>query len=324
METVTLVLPVVAFLAVMAGALLVIGALAPSPDPVRQRLAGYGLEEAPVRTVSSEVAILRQRRLSTIPLLQDLLSGSRLAERWAAELAAAAVPLRVGEYLLLRWFAAVGMVLLGVVLDLPIFIVVAGGLFGFWLPKLFIRRRQQQRLQRIGDQLVDALSMMANSLKSGASALQAIDLVAHELPPPISEEFAQVVAEVSVGATLDDALANLARRVPSYDLYMVVTAMQIQRQTGGNLAEVLERVAHTLRERARLLREVQVRTAQQRFSALIVGLLPLAMLLILSVMSPGYHRPFIEHPIGRIILGVGFVFQVTGFLVMRRLARIDI
>ncbi len=325
METLGLVLPIVAFLAAVGLVLAVYNMFGAERDTLQERLSGYGQETGvSFGTSTNAGTILKQRELSGIPLFQSILSGSSYAEKWAVDLVAAGIPLRVGEYLLLRWLVAIGAGAVIVLAGLTWLIAIPVAILGFYVPKMYVVWRQQQRVNKFNDQLVDALTMMANALRSGSSFLQAIDLVARELPAPVSEEFGQVVAEVSVGAGLDEALGNLTKRIKSYDLYLVVTAMIIQRQTGGNLSEVLENIAYTIRERLRLLRQVQVLTAQQRLSAIIVGLLPLFLLLVLSLITPSYHRPFLEATLGRLMLGVAFAFQVLGFVVMNRLAKIDV
>lgn len=326
METLTLVLPVIAFLAAVGLVLAVSNLFGAEREAIQGRLEAYG-GTSTGRVISmggSNASVLKDRQFSGIPVIQSVLSGSSFADGMAIDLLAAAVPLRVGEYLLIRWVSAMVLAAATLLLGFPWILAIPFGVLGFFVPKFYIQMLQARRLRKFDDQLVDALSMMANALKSGSSFLQAIDLVAKELPAPISEEFGQVVAEVSVGAGLDEALTNLSKRIKSYDLYLIVTAMLIQRQTGGNLSEVLENIAYTIRERMRLLRQVQVLTAQQRLSAIVVGLLPVFLLVALMILSPGYHRPFLEAAIGKIMLGVAFFLQVVGFIIMNRLARIDV
>src|SRR5579884_618264 len=279
METLTLILPVVAFLAAVGLVLAVSNLFGAEREVLQERLAGYGATSARSASYTpTGSTILKEREFSGIPIIQGILGASSFAERMAVDLTAAGVPLRVGEYLLIRWICALGLAALALLAGLVWVFAIPVAIVGFYLPKFYIGRRQQQRLRKFEDQLTDALVMMSNALKSGSSFLQAIDMVARELPAPICEEFAQIVAEVGVGAPLDDALTNLTKRIKSYDLYLVVTAILVQRQTGGNLSEVLDNIAYTIRERNRLLRQVQVLTAQQRFSAMIVGFLPLFIL----------------------------------------------
>ncbi len=269
-------------------------------------------------------SILRGRSFSAIPWLQGLLSNGAYAEGVATSLAEAGLRLRVGEYVLLRAVAALTPSLLAYLLGMPLLVAVPVGLVGFQLPRFYVSNRQNQRLRRFDDTLVDALLLMANSLKSGSGFLQAMDQVAREMPPPLSEEFARVVGEVGIGSSVETALENLTLRIRSYDLYLVVTAILVQRQTGGSLAEILDKIGFTIRERIRLLRQVQVLTAQERLSAIIVGALPLVLLGALSVITPTYYGDFLAQPIGRVLLGVAFAFEGLGFLLMKHLGKIDV
>ena len=202
--------------------------------------------------------------------------------------------------------------------------MLAAGAIGFMLPKLYVKQRNASRLRAFDDQLVDALSLMANALRSGSSFLQAMELISRELPSPIAEEFGQTVAEISVGAPVEEALSHLGRRVPSYDLYLAVTAIVIQRSVGGNLSEVLTNIAHTIRERVRILRDVQAKTAEQRISAYFLSALPLFMLGVISVVNPTYMTPMFHNPMGLMVLLGGFLLQGLGFLLLRKLSVIDV
>jgi tight adherence protein B len=329
MEGVSLLIPGLAFVSALAIGLLLArtaGLLATARRRDLQRRVLEHTESAGNAGSSVEVtsSILKERSFSAIPTLQRALSTTGFADRLAVDLAAARLPLRVGEYLLIRWAFALLFVVGFSRLGMPWILAVPPGILGFYLPRLYVGRRKQQRLQRFNDQIVDALTMIANSMRSGTSFLQAFDLVAHELPAPISEEFGQVVVEVGVGASIEEALENLTKRIDSYDLYLVVSAILVQRQAGGKLAEVLDQISTTVRERVRLLRQVQVLTAQERASAILVGALPIIILIILLVVNPTYHGPFLATSVGRLVMGVGFLFELFGFLVMNRLARIDV
>lgn len=325
MAAVSLALPLVVFIAVVAAVLFALGGEKVERRKLQTRLAGYSQTGRQQPQISVEAGtILRQRQFSDLPAFQSVLRQSSFADRLAEDLARAGVPLRVGEYLLIRWICSLGLATVVIVTHRPWVIAVILAVVGFQLPKLYVQRRERSRRVKFNDQLVDALTMMANALKAGASFLQAMDLVAREMPDPIASEFGLVVAEVSVGATMDEALHSLHRRVQSYDLYLVVTAMLVQRQTGGSLAEVLEKIAHTIRERTQILRQVQVLTGEQRMSAIVVGLLPVAIVVALSVLSPDYMNPFLQNPLGRVLLGVAGALDGLGFLVMRRMANIDV
>jgi tight adherence protein B len=287
-----------------------------------QRLAGGRAGET--LAFAAGPPVLRTAPLQGVPLLGPVLARRAFTARLAADLEAAGLSLGVGAYLLLRGLAGLALAVPAALGRLPLPLVVGLGLLGLLLPALFVRHRQRLRLRRSEEQLLDALSLMANALRSGASTLQAFDLVARELGPPLGEEFGRMVAEIGLGVPFDEVVQALARRLPSEDLGLVVVAMQIQRQTGGNLAEIMEKTAQTIRERQRIMRQVQALTAEQRLSALVVGLLPAGVLGVLLVLSPDYHRPFLAQPLGRLLLGLAFGCQVAGFLVLRRLGRIEV
>jgi tight adherence protein B len=318
-------LPLLVFSAVAAIALALLNVAFPPIIPYRSRLNPYDRDVTSVSAVAvTPESILRTRDYSGVKALQAYLSTSSYADKVALDLAEANIPLRVGEFLLLRALVAVAFTLPVPIGGLPPFVAIPLMFFGWLLPGVYVARRQSQRLAKFNDTLVDALTMMANALKSGSSFLQALDLVAQELTPPLSEEFGRVVAEVSIGTPVEEALQSLSRRVKSYDLYLTVTAMLVQRETGGNLAEVLESISYTIRERVRLLRQVDVLTAQERMSSYVVGALPVAALAGFSLITPGYINPFLQSIIGQVMLGMAFVLEVIGFFVMARVAKIEV
>lgn len=294
---------------------------------VADRLQRHGGTMAATATVSSSspaAALLTQKDYSSIKTLDRVLKRSNMAERIALDLTRAGVPLRVGEYMLIRWLVAVVLFVGSLVANLNPIVAIVLGVAGFYLPRFYVRRKERQRIRKFEDQLVDGLTMMANSLKSGSSFLQAIDLVAHELPSPLSTEFARVVAEANVGASVEGSLLDLAERVRSYDLYLIVTAMLVQREVGGNLAEVLENIATTIRERQRILRQVQVETAQQRFSGYIIAALPVVVVVGMFIINPMVPQTLLFHPMGQIALVAAGVMQVLGFVIIRRIVDIEV
>lgn len=321
-----LILPLVAFAAAVGIALAVYGAATSNRRVLEERLAGYTDSRAATVVLAnpSGTGVLKERHQLGIPVLQGLPWGSQYAEKVAADLAAAALPLRVGEFLLIRWLCCLGLAMVPPLVGRPWLLSIPLGLVGFYLPKMYLGRRQGGRLSRFNDQLCDALTMMANAMRSGSSFLQAIDMVARELPAPISEEFGLVVAEAAVGAAMENALNNLTDRMKSYDLYIAVTAIMVQRQTGGSLSEVLETIAATIRDRSRLLRQVQVLTAEVKLSGYVVGLLPVALLVALQFLSPSYYADFLQTFLGKGMLGAAAGLQIAGFLAMQKVSQIDV
>jgi tight adherence protein B len=234
------------------------------------------------------------------------------------------MPLRVGEYLMMRWIAALLAMLLvwQATHAAPMALTALVG--GYFLPVLYVKRRQAGRVSKFDDQLVDALVLLANSLKSGYSFLQGVEAIAREMPEPIGVEFDEVLREIRMGGSVEEALMNMSERVRSADFELVVTAMVIQRQVGGNLTEVLASIAYTVRERHRILREVRVLTAQERASGYLVAALPVMLVFLLSLLNPRYIGGMWGDSAGRLMLGAGFVLAGLGLVVIRKMMDIDV
>ena len=255
----------------------------------------------------------------------------------AADLARADLKLRVSEYIALWAASTVGVPVLMLALSAvltnlssPLFLIV-GALVGFFLPRLWIRRRQNSRLKAFNDQLADTIMLIANALRAGSSFLQAVEMVVRETQAPMSTEFARVVREVNLGLPFDEALENMVRRVKSEDLELMVIAISIQHQVGGNLAEILDSIAFTIRERVRIQGEIRTLTAQQRMSGLVVGLLPIFLLVFLSIVAPNFmsalFNPEItvaDLPAGAVLLALGGFMMAVGFMAIRRIVDIEV
>ena len=168
------------------------------------------------------------------------------------------------------------------------------------------------------------LTMVANALRAGFSFMQAFELIAREMDAPIGREVQKVVNEVNVGVTLETALENMQKRVESPDFELVVTAVLIQRQVGGNLAQILDTISGTIQERVRMRREVMALTAQGRMSGIVLALLPVALGVFLTTVSPDYMRPLFEETTGQIAIGVAVVMEIIGFLVIRKIVDIKV
>jgi tight adherence protein B len=237
----------------------------------------------------------------------------------------AGLPLRSGEFVVLCVCSAALMG--GALLLLSggrLFFGLSGTLLGVAFPFILVSLKTSKRMKSFNGQLGDALILIANSLRTGYSFMQASDMVAQEMRPPISSEFARTVKEMNLGITMEDALGNLAKRIDSEDLDLVLTAVIIQRQVGGNLAEVLDNIARTIRERVRIRGEIRTLTAQGRISGIIVSLLPFGLGLVIFAMNPEYIKVLFIHPLGKIMLGIALVGQVVGILVIRRIVDIEV
>ena len=222
------------------------------------------------------------------------------AANLARELARADLALKPSEFLAIRAARMIGIP--AVMIMLSPFIAafgspiawVGGVVVGYWLPRFWLNRRKAKRLKAFNCGLADTITLLANSLRAGSSFLQSVEMVVREAQPPISTEFGRVIREVNLGLPLDEALANLRRRVRSDDLDLMTTAIAIHHQVGGNLAEILDSIAFTIRERVRIKGEIKTLTAQQRMSGYVVGFLPVALVLLLSVIAPTFMEPMFQ------------------------------
>jgi tight adherence protein B len=248
--------------------------------------------------------------------------GSRIAR----ELARADIKLKVSEYFILLFVLMGGLGLLSYLIAPSPISILIGVVAGYIFPQIYIKRKQAQRLQRFEAQLVDMLNLMVSGLRAGYSTIQALEAVSSELSPPISEEFRRVVQEIQIGIPTEKALENLLRRVPSTDLDFIVTAMNVQREVGGNLAEILDTISETIRERVRIKGEIRTKTAQARTSATIVSLLPVLLSLYLWFVNRAYFMTFFANGLlcGILALGTAAMLVIIGYVVLMRMANIEV
>lgn len=233
-------------------------------------------------------------------------------------------PIRGTEFeaILLLWGGLVGLVTFLVTLKGAMFFVGAlvGIVMGFALLGLRIRRRRKKFMNQLGDML----TMVANALRAGFSFMQAFELISREMDAPMGREVQLVVNEVNLGNTLESALDNMQRRVASPDFELVVTAVLIQRQVGGDLASILDTISETIAERVRMRREVMTLTAQGRASALVVSCIPIGLAAALFILNPSYLNPLFETEIGRMFIAGAVILQLVGFIIIHRIVDIKI
>src|SRR6266508_3527547 len=253
-------------------------------------------------------------------------ASSSLGDRISRELARADLKFKVAEYFALVFMATVIVALLAYLIQPQIASALIGGVIGFFLPRFYVKRQQAVRLIKFNDQLSDMLNLMVNGLRAGYSTMQALEAVSRELPAPISDEFHRVVQEMQIGIPMEKALENLLRRIPSDDLDFVVTAINVQREVGGNLSEILDTISFKIRERVRIKGEVRTLTAQVRTSGTVLSFIPFGLTLILWFLNPEYLMsfnqagPFCAAIVACIVIGlVG-----SGYMVMMRIADIEV
>jgi tight adherence protein B len=269
--------------------------------------------------------------------LNRVVEGRDFGANLARDIARADLRLKPSEFLLIWAGSTIGIPLAMILLSplIPAFgsplVWLVGAFVGFLLPRFWLARRRNSRLGAFNKQLPDTITLIANALRAGSSFLQAIELVVRESRPPISTEFARVIREVNLGLPFDQALENMVRRVRSDDLELMATAISIQHQVGGNLAEILDSIAYTIRERVRIKGEIRTLTAQQRLSGYIVGFLPIGLLLFLFVAAPKFINPMFQQPpgifgvpLGVILLGIAGIMMGIGFLLIRRIVNIEV
>lgn len=268
-----------------------------------------------------------KRDSGTFPFLNRLVSGS-WSDRAADDLARAGMSLKVSEFLMIRLLSAGGFALLVVLFapgaTLGVLLAIVAGVLGFMLPAWLVAIRRSRRQKELNDQLPEMLALLSNSLRSGFAFTQAIDLAADQLAPPISEELKLVQRDTTLGASMDDALQSMADRSGSYDFEMVVSSVLIQRTIGGNLSEILDRVADTVKERKRLEREIQSLTASQRFTGLVLSIYPIALGLLFFALAPDTWKVLVTEETGRLMLALAAVLQVIGIIAMRRILTLEV
>jgi tight adherence protein B len=323
------VLPAAVFLGILLAFAGLSGVLTGGSESVEARMARYaGPNAGQVATEAAEkkkkAKKKRERKeIDPFATLSADVEDKRFATKVARDLARANLKLRVAEYYYIR----IGMSLaLGVVLFVfrdPLSGII-GFFLGYMLPRFWIGRRIGGRLKAFNKQLPDTIVLLSNSLRAGSSFLQSIELVSREGGPPMSEEMGRVVREVNLGLGMEEALANLVRRIKSDDLDLMVTAIGIQQQVGGNLAEILDTIAFTIRERVRIKGEINTLTAQGRVSGYLVAFLPIGLGAALNAINPAFMQPLFTQTIGRILMGVGLVMMTIGFLAIRKITDIKV
>jgi tight adherence protein B len=265
--------------------------------------------------------------------LDAAVSKGKQGSQIARDLARADLKLTVTEFIGLKILAAVGGAGLGAFIgraspQAMLISALVGAVVLSFAPNIYVVVAARRRVKKFNDQMGDAINLLANSLRSGYSFLQSMELVSREAPAPMSSEFRRVVQEVGLGLSTADALANLLTRLPSDDLDLLITAVNIQMEVGGNLAQILETIGHTIRERVRIKGEIQVLTAQGRISAYVITALPIALAIFITVLNPGYMAPMFTFglpPNAWCCLPVAsLVMIVIGFFVIMKIVNIEV
>jgi tight adherence protein B len=289
-------------------------------DPVEERLRKFGAGD---RELTSSDALPGSVRRLPWSGTNRMLAASGLGPRLAFALAQADVPLTAAEFALIvvACFLAgtfFGAFRLGLGPGILIGVLVA------WLPFLFVRNRQRRRQRAFTEQIPEVLTLLVGALRVGHGITQAMGIIVSQLTPPASIEFGRVIRTVALGQPLEDALVDMAARIGTDEASMIVMAITVQHESGGNLAQVLETAGDTIRDRLRVKREIRTLTSQQRLTGYILAGLPIVLVLVLSVLNPSYIRVLFAPGVMRIILVGALIMQVIGFLMISRIVDIEV
>jgi tight adherence protein B len=312
------------FVAVAVG-LLLFAFLGSGESSVEERLSRYT-----EFTATTDTEAPKEEKAKSSPITDYLdrsFSQSDWFESISKDLARADLKLRPTEYIFLILIVCLGIGVLAGFLFQNIIFGLLGAVVGIFVPGLYVKQKQNARLHQFESQLADMLNLSVNSLRAGYSVMQALESVAKEMPMPTSVEIRRVVQEVQIGLTLDTALESLLRRMNSPDLKLIITAINIQREVGGNLAEILDTISHTIRERVRIKGEIRVLTSQQSITGYLIGFLPFAMGGFLYLYNPSYIMRFFDPAtrmcgIPMVICGLLMIF--AGFFIVRKIVSIEI
>jgi tight adherence protein B len=267
---------------------------------------------------------LKKEVLSAVPLLNRLLSRVVVAATIDRRLRQADMKMAVGTFLLLSLVLFSVGIVAGRVLHWPTILSVVVGVALLAVPNLVVDIKRRRRLKRFLDHFPEALEMFARSLRAGHSFTGAIQLVAQEMPDPIGPEFSKVFEEQNLGIPLRQALIGMTDRVDVLDVKFFVTAILIQRETGGNLAEIIDKIAYVIRERFRVQGQLKIFTAQARMSGFILAFLPIGVAVLIGILNPEYLKPLWFERTGRIMIAIAVILQILGMLAMRKIIRIKI
>jgi tight adherence protein B len=300
------------------------------PRSSMQRRLGSILGEAGggFEATAADFEGLRQTKVGKTPILSSLLKGRNWTAQVADDLEKADMKLTVSEYLALRlmvaFFGALVPLLFFGRTPVGMVLLVLASLAGFMIPGFYVSFSKGRRLKKLENQLIEALSLISNSLKAGFGLMQSFELASKQMEHPISTEIRRTLHDTNVGASVETALQGLAQRSGSKDFDIVITAMLVQQATGGNLSEILDNVAHTMRERVRIRGEISTLTAQQMLTGFIIGGLPVVMAGAFSVISPDYMTPLLHSTAGNVMLVGAGMLELFGVFLIKRILAIEV
>lgn len=289
---------------------------------IRERLAS--VQKAAERGPSEELALLRDELLSQIPAFDSLLRRSARISSLQKLLQQADVKIRAGNFLLICLGSAIVVGAAVLVWGQAPPFAWLGALIGFFLPYSYASHRRNKRFDRFEELFPQAIDTLARAVRAGHAFTTALELIASEVPEPIAGEFRMLFEEQKFGLPVRDALVNLTERVPLVDVKFFVTAVMLQRETGGNLAEILDNLSYVIRERFKIMRQVRVYTAQGRLTMLLLMGLPPTIVVVMKIMNPGFIQPLFNEHLGHILIAAGVTLQTIGYFIIRKIIQIQV
>jgi len=289
---------------------------------LRERLST--VQKTPERDASQELALLRDEVMSKIPALDNLLRRSPQIAGLQTLLEQADVKSRAGNVILLCVLSGAGLALIVLLFTgFPQFAWLAL-ILGAFLPYSYANYKRSKRFSKFEEIFPEAIDTLARAVRAGHAFTTALELIASEIAEPVASEFRKLFEEQKFGLPVRDALVNLTERVPLVDVKFFVTAVMLQRETGGNLAEILDNLSYVIRERFKIMRQVRVHTAQGRMTMMLLMGLPPIIVVTMQAMNPSFIKPLFDDPIGHLLIVVGITLQTIGYFVIRKIIQIQV
>jgi tight adherence protein B len=292
----------------------------PEKKEVKRRLSALSFRSYE----NEEIDIVRKRLLSEVPWLNRMLLSFRWTNRMYLLLEQAGIQRPLGFFILVSILLVVGTFLIGSWITPHYIIIIPVAVFLGSLPFLYIYSKKNRRMKKFENQLPDAMDLIARSLKAGQAFSSGLKMVGDEFGDPVGTEFDKTVNEINLGGGVIEALKNLLNRVDCPDLNFFVISVVIQKETGGNLAEILENISRLIRERFKLHGRIRVLSAEGKLSAIILTVLPFFIAAVLAFINPGYITTLITDPIGNIMIGLALLLIIMGYFTMRRMIKIEV
>jgi tight adherence protein B len=289
---------------------------------IKDRLAT--VQKAPERDPDEELALVRDEQLSKIPALDTLLRRSARVSAMQDALLQAGMKFRAGNFLTMCLIVGILCGILALVFSKNPVIGWAALIIGSFLPYAVVSYRRQKRFEKIEELFPEAIDTLARAVRAGHAFTTALEMISNEISEPLASEFRKLYEEQKFGMPVRDALMNLTERVPLVDVKFFVTAVMLQRETGGNLAEILDNLSYVIRERFKIQRQVRVHTAQGRLTMALLMAMPPTVVAILLVFSPDFVKPLFYDPMGHILLVVAITLQTIGYFVIRKIIKIQV